>query len=210
MARPARVRIRSRKPCVLARRRLLGWKVRLLTGTPQRQCRRRLAEGEPVRPGRRGRSATVLQQFVQGKCFHRTLNNILQLLQLDKNTNNRVYRPSAPAEATRLVDAYSRAVHGTPIAPVKAKSAAQRRTRVHRATSVAEQWLPGFPDSHVHNPPVEALYVNLGSSVVDHPVGLLGSALTPAQRRRLPHPSTWSTCCGQLCGRALVPSRRPA
>src|SRR6185503_10293206 len=29
MARPARVRIRSRKPCVLARRRLLGWKVRL-------------------------------------------------------------------------------------------------------------------------------------------------------------------------------------
>jgi hypothetical protein len=31
MARPARVRIRSRKPCVLARRRLFGWKVRLLT-----------------------------------------------------------------------------------------------------------------------------------------------------------------------------------
>lgn len=32
MARPARVRIRSRNPCVLARRRLLGWNVRLLTG----------------------------------------------------------------------------------------------------------------------------------------------------------------------------------
>ena len=31
MARPARVRMRSRKPWVLARRRLLGWKVRLLT-----------------------------------------------------------------------------------------------------------------------------------------------------------------------------------
>jgi hypothetical protein len=31
MARPARVRMRSRKPCVLARRRLFGWKVRLLT-----------------------------------------------------------------------------------------------------------------------------------------------------------------------------------
>ncbi len=31
IARPARVRMRSRKPCVLARRRLLGWKVRLLT-----------------------------------------------------------------------------------------------------------------------------------------------------------------------------------
>ena len=32
MARPARVRMRSRKPCVLARRRLFGWNVRLLTG----------------------------------------------------------------------------------------------------------------------------------------------------------------------------------
>ena len=31
IARPARVRMRSRKPCVLARRRLFGWKVRLLT-----------------------------------------------------------------------------------------------------------------------------------------------------------------------------------
>jgi hypothetical protein len=36
MARPARVRMRSRKPWVLARRRLFGWKVRLLTTTPQR------------------------------------------------------------------------------------------------------------------------------------------------------------------------------
>jgi hypothetical protein len=32
IARPALVRIRSRKPWVLARRRLFGWKVRLLTG----------------------------------------------------------------------------------------------------------------------------------------------------------------------------------
>jgi hypothetical protein len=31
IARPARVRIRSRKPWVFARRRLFGWKVRLLT-----------------------------------------------------------------------------------------------------------------------------------------------------------------------------------
>lgn len=30
IARPARVRIRSRKPCVFARRRLLGWKVRFM------------------------------------------------------------------------------------------------------------------------------------------------------------------------------------
>ncbi len=33
-ARPARVRMRSRNPCVLARRRLFGWNVRLLTGAP--------------------------------------------------------------------------------------------------------------------------------------------------------------------------------
>ena len=31
MARPARVRMRSRKPWVFARRRLFGWNVRLLT-----------------------------------------------------------------------------------------------------------------------------------------------------------------------------------
>lgn len=36
MARPARVRIRRRKPWVLARRRLFGWKVRLLTRGLQR------------------------------------------------------------------------------------------------------------------------------------------------------------------------------
>jgi hypothetical protein len=35
IARPARVRMRSRNPCVLARRRLFGWNVRLLTGTPR-------------------------------------------------------------------------------------------------------------------------------------------------------------------------------
>jgi hypothetical protein len=34
MARPARVRMRSLNPCVLARRRLFGWNVRLLTETP--------------------------------------------------------------------------------------------------------------------------------------------------------------------------------
>ncbi len=33
IARPARVRIRRRKPCVLLRRRLFGWNVRLLKGT---------------------------------------------------------------------------------------------------------------------------------------------------------------------------------
>lgn len=31
MARPARVRMRKRKPCVLCRRRLFGWNVRLVT-----------------------------------------------------------------------------------------------------------------------------------------------------------------------------------
>jgi hypothetical protein len=31
IARPARVRMRSRNPCVFARRRLFGWNVRLLT-----------------------------------------------------------------------------------------------------------------------------------------------------------------------------------
>src|SRR5690242_20534498 len=37
IARPARVRIRRRKPWVLARRRLFGWKVRLLTRGLQKE-----------------------------------------------------------------------------------------------------------------------------------------------------------------------------
>lgn len=42
IARPARVRIRSRNPWVLARRRLFGWKVRLLTrGLQKKMCGRR-------------------------------------------------------------------------------------------------------------------------------------------------------------------------
>jgi hypothetical protein len=38
-ARPARVRMRRRKPCVFARRRLFGWNVRLLTGAPGKRSR---------------------------------------------------------------------------------------------------------------------------------------------------------------------------
>jgi hypothetical protein len=50
IARPARVRIRSRKPWVFARRRLFGWKVRLLTsGTPSSCCPSRMADGRVVR-----------------------------------------------------------------------------------------------------------------------------------------------------------------
>src|SRR6185437_1165103 len=39
MARPARLRMRSLNPCVLARRRLFGWNVRLLTETPDTRHR---------------------------------------------------------------------------------------------------------------------------------------------------------------------------
>ena len=38
IARPARVRIRRRKPCTLCRRRLFGWYVRLLTSSSPRHC----------------------------------------------------------------------------------------------------------------------------------------------------------------------------
>jgi len=57
MARPARVRMRSRKPCVLARRRLFGWNVRLLTGAPGKDL-------DAVRSSR-------LASFRPGKGSHR-------------------------------------------------------------------------------------------------------------------------------------------
>ena len=54
MARPARVRMRRRKPCVLARRRLFGWKVRLLTWISV-GCGARPTSGTPARrPGGAG------------------------------------------------------------------------------------------------------------------------------------------------------------
>ena len=49
IARPARVRIRARKPCFLARRRLLGWNVRLLMRiTPDRRSPERSRPGTRV------------------------------------------------------------------------------------------------------------------------------------------------------------------
>ncbi len=51
-ARPARVRIRSRKPCTFARRRLFGWNVRLLTGTPGRSGNTVLNQGQTCRAPR--------------------------------------------------------------------------------------------------------------------------------------------------------------
>src|SRR4051812_10668024 len=57
IARPARVRIRSRKPWVLDRRRLFGWNVRLLTRyshyTTSKVCTRRWV-GTRDMDGRRG------------------------------------------------------------------------------------------------------------------------------------------------------------
>ena len=49
-ARPALVRMRSRNPCVFARRRLFGWNVRLLTGAPER-CIVRKMQMPAARPG---------------------------------------------------------------------------------------------------------------------------------------------------------------
>src|SRR5699024_5156257 len=47
MARPARVRMRRRKPCLRARRRLLGWKVRLLISRAPVVWSRRRSEDRP-------------------------------------------------------------------------------------------------------------------------------------------------------------------
>lgn len=77
MARPARVRMRSRKPWVFARRRLFGWKVRLLTSGLQASGRvlwsRRLYTREAcqAREGmRKSRRVTSRPSYVTGDtCF---------------------------------------------------------------------------------------------------------------------------------------------
>jgi hypothetical protein len=69
MARPARVRIRRRNPWVLARRRVFGWKVRLLTcGLLNVPCR----GGLTSRPRMRHRSSSARPLYGTGPCAERS------------------------------------------------------------------------------------------------------------------------------------------
>jgi hypothetical protein len=52
IARPARVRMRARKPCLRARRRLLGWKVRFISWAPGKRSGREGAIQFPEQPAK--------------------------------------------------------------------------------------------------------------------------------------------------------------
>src|SRR6476659_4262111 len=69
MARPARVRMRRRKPWVLARRRLFGWKVRLLTfiSVTARTSGPRVAGGAGRGVGRNRRPALTSRACENGR-----------------------------------------------------------------------------------------------------------------------------------------------
>jgi hypothetical protein len=58
IARPARVRMRSRNPWVRERRRLFGWKVRLLTVDLPVLARQVLVSADVRRPGHNARLPT--------------------------------------------------------------------------------------------------------------------------------------------------------
>jgi hypothetical protein len=92
IARPARVRIRSRKPCVLARRRLFGWKVRLLTGNLQG----RAAAGSEI--GRHVATAAVVRHQREGRPHRPSCD--------DRST----VRSAAPAGQTHEWRGYCRVV----------------------------------------------------------------------------------------------------
>jgi hypothetical protein len=66
MARPARVRIRSRKPWVFARRRLFGWKVRLLT-VSLHHIRVVIDAAAPLARAARGRTAQAVGALGRGR-----------------------------------------------------------------------------------------------------------------------------------------------
>jgi hypothetical protein len=67
-ARPALVRMRSRNPCVLARRRLFGWNVRLLTGGSTFGRGGGVGTTGVITGSRAARRASA-QQTAQGKAF---------------------------------------------------------------------------------------------------------------------------------------------
>jgi len=74
MARPARVRMRRRKPCLRARRRLLGWYVRLLTGGSSRRGWSHLRRSLPgLRSASKCAGSKVGERVVDG---HRSFTDL--------------------------------------------------------------------------------------------------------------------------------------
>ena len=74
MARPARVDMRSRKPWVLARRRLFGWKVRLLTGRARSRQVLGTSDGAQVRRQPAGTASSTRSSRTQTASKVRTVS----------------------------------------------------------------------------------------------------------------------------------------
>ena len=75
IARPARVRIRRRKPCFLLRRRVFGWYVRLLTGMLPYGIRSRSGQAGMTmgtRPGSGGSTATAHPRAIKSRACDRS------------------------------------------------------------------------------------------------------------------------------------------
>ena len=87
IARPARVRMRARKPCTLARRRLLGWKVRLLIiedsvtyGIDPRRF-----TGEEVESGQGGKTLAPIQGIKDTLLRSRSQSDAVAVLDYHRN-----------------------------------------------------------------------------------------------------------------------------
>jgi hypothetical protein len=89
MARPARVRMRRRKPCLRARRRLFGWYVRLLTSGSSRRGWSHLRRSPPTR----NRALYGAGAKVGGRSFdgHRSFTDLRPV-----NTRRVSRRPTSP------------------------------------------------------------------------------------------------------------------
>jgi hypothetical protein len=113
-ARPALVRIRSRNPCVLARRRLFGWNVRLLTGGSTWRC-----QHPAVRP--RGAPA---RSRLPGKVFESV--HVTRIP--DHGSNRRRTRRPGPGDLSREQErAFAeRGTHATPRLWTTGQAVAQR------------------------------------------------------------------------------------
>jgi hypothetical protein len=134
MARPARVRMRNRKPWVFARRRLFGWNVRLLT--------RGLQEKGPVRPlSHRGRKlcGPQVRRNSYGTGPPPTRSNLVPPLK-DPVQNTFVTQDTACGERLEAQGGTLLASHGPDLVEVNRRSSDMMRAAKRTLCCVHRLW----------------------------------------------------------------------
>jgi hypothetical protein len=189
MARPARVRIRSRKPCVRARRRLFGWKVRLPLLTSQ-------LSRSTARCGAGRRSALGLDgyaRFFRADTHRGTPDTGRKPRVNHQRTQRRESRSNRPP---RLSHAAGRRLWPcrVPLACAFARCGAGGSSRPRTARARSPRDLSAGPARTVLRTGVDRSGDGSRSDDVSRPSPRPSAVITRGGRTWSTSPLTWSTC----------------